>query len=104
MVSSIIRKIQKDYQDEKSCLTLVLPYDTAEYRDNFSAFEDHYQNIEVFSSYQSVHFKSAITKRNEYMVDKSDLVVFYVERKSGGAYNTYRYAVTHNKKIILLNT
>ncbi len=32
-----------------------------------------------------VHFKSAITKRNEWFVENSDLLVAYVVRDYGGA-------------------
>ena len=36
------------------------------------------------------------------MVDRSDLVVFYVEHNSGGAYQTMRYAQEKEKRIINL--
>ena len=34
------------------------------------------------------------------MVDRSDLVVFYVDHQKGGAYQTYQYAVKQEKRII----
>jgi len=34
------------------------------------------------------------------MVDRSDLIVFYVERNSGGAYQTLRYAEKQEKAYI----
>lgn len=36
--------------------------------------------------------KERIKKRNREMVDRSDLVVFFVERQTGGAYQTLCYA------------
>ena len=36
------------------------------------------------------------------MVDRSDLVVFFVERETGGAYQTMRYAEKNGKTIINL--
>jgi len=37
------------------------------------------------------------------MVDRSDLVVFFVERNKGGAYQTMKYAIKQGKKIINLS-
>ena len=34
------------------------------------------------------------------MVDRSDLVVFFVERDKGGAYQTMKYAKKQGKEII----
>ena len=36
------------------------------------------------------------------MVDRSDFVVFFVERNSGGAYQTMKYAEKQGKEIINL--
>ena len=44
----------------------------------------------------------AILKRNEYMVDKADLVIAYVNFKQGGAYKTLTYAKRKGKQIINL--
>ena len=40
--------------------------------------------------------------RNQEMVDRSDLVIFCVERSSGGAYQTMKYAIKNQKNIINL--
>lgn len=42
----------------------------------------------------------AILKRNEYMVEKSDVVVSYVQYGFGGAAKTRDYAVRKKKRII----
>ncbi len=39
-----------------------------------------------------VHPKRAITMRNQWMVDHSDLLLCYVTRTTGGAANTVKYA------------
>ena len=79
-----------------SSLVLVLPYETADFRDNEESFRAYYDEIEVCQSASQAHYKSAIQIRNRKMVDRSDLVVFCVERKSGGAYQTLRYAERQN--------
>ena len=48
--------------------------------------------------------KAAHQARNRDMVDRSDLVVFYVEHEHGGAWQTMSYAVNQEKEIINLAT
>ena len=100
LVSSVIHRVRKRLDYKNCSLTLVLPYMTAEFRDNESSFYDYYDEVEISQSASSGHFKSAMQTRNKEMVDRSDLVVFYVERQSGGAYTTMKYAVKNGKEII----
>ena len=79
----------------------VLPYATADYRDNEEDYRAYYDEIEVFDS-AGKHFKAAFQARNRNMVDRADLVVFYVERNEGGAYQTMRYAIQQGKQYINL--
>ena len=44
--------------------------------------------------------KFRINKRNEYMINKSDVVISYIRRKWGGAYKTYQYALKKDKIVI----
>ena len=48
--------------------------------------------------------KYAILKRNEYMVDQSDLLIAYVNYGWGGAAKILEYAVKRHKKYINLGT
>ena len=96
MVSSTILRVRKRMGLSNCSLILVLPYETAEFRDNEESFRAYYDEIEVCQSSCQAHYKSAIQIRNREMVDRSDLVVFCVERKSGGAYQTMRYAEKQN--------
>lgn len=81
LVSSTVRRCKREIRDDNSSLVLVLPYETAEYR-----------NVEVCATSAEKHFKAAHQIRNRAMVDRSHLVVFYIEHESGGAYQTFRYA------------
>ncbi len=60
---------------------------------------EYYDTIEV-AAYK--HYKSAFQSRNRKMVDRSNLVVFYVEKMFGGAYQTMQYAKKCNKPIVNL--
>ena len=51
---------------------------TAEYANNQKYYSDYYDEIEVYEKSMKSHFKKAYQMRNRYMVDRSDIVVFYV--------------------------
>ena len=46
--------------------------------------------------------KIAILKRNEWMINNSDLIISFIERSFGGAYKAFCYAKKKEKKIINL--
>lgn len=92
LVSSTVRRCKRRFRDDNSALIWVLPYPTAEYRDNEDSYRAYYDEIEVCASSARVHFKGAYQTRNRAMVDRSDLVVFCIDHKSGGAWQTMKYA------------
>lgn len=104
LVSSVIRMVKREYRDDNSCHILVLPYYTKEYSYNISYFEKFFDEVEICKESENAFFKSAIQIRNKNMVDRSDLTVFYIEKESGGAYSTYKYAQKHKKEIIKISS
>lgn len=103
IVSSSIKRAKRRFGEERCSHVWVLPYPTAELRDNEDSFYEYYDSIEIASDMTGIkHPKAAFQARNRMMVDRSDLVVFFVEHEKGGAYQTYQYAVKQNKKIINL--
>ena len=102
LVASTVRRCKRAIRDDNSALVLVLPYATAEYRNNEQSFHEYYDEIEICAESAEKHFKSAHQTRNRSMVDRSDLVVFCVEHNSGGAYQTMQYAKKAKANIINL--
>ena len=102
MVASVIRKLKKETGNENAFLSLVLPYETAELRNNTEAFESYYDSIEICEASADCNFKYAIVARNRDMIDRSDMVVVYVKNESGGAYQVLKYAEKNQKRIINL--
>ena len=100
LVSSVVHRVRKRLDYKNCSLILVLPYMTAEFRNNESSFLEYYDEVEVSQTASSGHFKAAMQTRNKEMVDRADLVVFYVERASGGAYQTLTYAQKEEKSYI----
>lgn len=102
LVSSTVRRCKRVIRADNSALIWIMPYATAEFRDNQDSFHEYYDEIEVCENTTNVHFKAAFQIRNRAMVDRSDLVIFYVQRKKGGAYQTMQYAQKQGKSFINL--
>ena len=100
LTASTVRAIRKRLGCKNCSLVLVLPYMTAEFRDNEASFLEYYDEVEVSSATEGVHFKSAMQTRNRELVDRADLVVFCVDHASGGAYQTMKYEKKHQKPYI----
>ena len=99
LVASAIRRAVKQYGYGNTSLILVLPYMKAEYRDNEQNYLSYYDEAEICSESSDSYYKSAIQVRNRSMVDRSDLVVFCIQHKSGGVYRTMQYAKKQGKQV-----
>ena len=96
LVASLIKRAQKRTDRQNSMLILTLPYTVKD----VEYYEEYYD--EVIIPIEKAHPKSAITLRNRWMTDMSDVVISYIERKEGGAYTAVKYAERLNKKVINL--
>ena len=103
LVSSTIRRCKRECRGDNSSHIWVLPYVTAEFRDNEESFRDYYDEIEVCESAAGSHYKNAHQTRNRAMVDRSDLVVFCIQHESGGAWQTMKYAKKQGISCVNLN-
>lgn len=83
---------------DNSALVWVQAYQVADYENNMEAFDNYYEEVELCPESSAAHFKSAIQIRNRSMIDRADLIVCYVSRKTGGAYLTFKYAEKQNKR------
>ena len=54
----------------------------------------------VYPPMENVPPKFAISKRNQWMIKNADVIIAYVNRSYGGAYNSLQAAKRTNKKII----
>ena len=97
--ASAIKRAQRAFGNHNSTLTLVLPY----HAKDESYYAQYYDEI-LFPVSEKCHFKSAITKRNQWITEHSDLLIAYVETTTGGAYQTVKYAEKKGVPIINLKT
>ena len=98
--ASVIKHTQKEVGKENNDITLVLPYTVAD----IEYYEKYYDSVIIPESLYGAHPKFAITLKNRWMIERSDLVIIYAERESGGAYAAMKYAKKLNKKIINIYT
>ncbi len=54
----------------------------------------------IYPPIENTHPKFAISKRNEWMMTNSDLIIAYVNQNYGGAYKSLQIAKRRNKRII----
>ncbi len=92
MAISAIREAEKKYETKNSAVVLVLPYKTAD----TVFFESQFDAVIIPQELHGIYPKRAITLRNRWLVDNSDLIVCYVN-EGGGAAATVKYAEKSNR-------
>lgn len=102
IISSTVKRLKRLIRDDNSSLIWILPYPTAELHNNRKSFEKYYDEIEICDTAASSYPKKAFQIRNRKMVDRSNMTVFYVDHKGGGAYQTMCYARKKKSKLINL--
>ena len=94
--SAVIKRIQKEIGVRNNEISLVLPYSVSD----IEYYDRYYDNVIIPRELSKAHPKSAITLKNRWMIERSDLVIVYTERESGGAYVAKKYAQRLCKEII----
>ena len=98
LVASAAKKAQIAFGTKNSSLVLIQPYPMKD--------DSYYQTFydEVWYPIDGkIHPKAAIKKRNEWMIDRSDLLVAYVEpNRNGGAFTAIQHAKKNGVEIINL--
>ena len=84
-------------------VVFVTPYFTSSQQAKLKNFVDMglYDSI-VYPPIEKTPPRFAISKRNEWMISKADLVIAYVSRTYGGAYQTLQFARRKKKRVINL--
>lgn len=93
LAATVLKNLKSKYPQIKS--TLVTPYIDKKYDTNL-------YDESIYPPLENVPKKFAIIKRNEWTVDKSNLVIAYVKYNWGGASRTLNYAVKKRKNIVNL--
>jgi uncharacterized phage-like protein YoqJ len=100
--SAAVRKAKRRYPDKDIKLTLVEPYMKNEINENKEYYEASFDEVVISMELADAHYKSAITQRNRWMIDRSDYLIAFVYRNFGGAYETLKYA-KKKEGIVIIN-
>ena len=92
IATSAVKRAKREYAQHRCDITWIMPYEKAEYTKNRQYYDDFFDYVEVCAESAKKHPKAAIQARNRHIVDRSDFIVFWVERENGGAYQTMNYA------------
>lgn len=95
---SIVRELKNTFKQIK--LFLVKPYFSGELNTNKDYYEIMYDDVIIPDELAGCHYKSAITKRSRWMIDKCDFVIDCTYRDFGGAVDAIKYAKRKNKTVI----
>lgn len=83
-------------------LILVMPYFSNKLNTQKQYYEQMYDEIIIPEEMDGCYYKAAITKRNRWMVDESQIIISGVYYGYGGAYDTIKYANRKSKQVIEL--
>ena len=99
IASKATRAVQSIFPNIKIERIFVTPYYGGSYDEHNKFMKEIYDDV-LYPPLETVPKRLAIIKRNEWMVDNSDVVVAYVQFDFGGAAITYAYAKRKKKEII----
>lgn len=87
------------YKHQSATLVFVTPYISEGYRSRLEHAAADYDAI-AYPPIENRPYKFAIHYRNRYIVDNSDLVICYLTKHYGGAYEAVKYALGRGRKVI----
>ena len=96
--ATIIRRLKREPGEHNIDMTCILPYTVKD----IEHYAKYYDDIIIPDTSIKTPLKYSIIKRNKWMVEHADLVICYVERSQGGAYEAMKYANKINKRVINL--
>ena len=91
MAAAAVRAAKTRHRNKKIQLYLIEPYFHAGLNWDKDYNEKLYNGIIIPQELLSVHPKAAIQKRNRWMCDQAELLIAFVCRDFGGAYETLKY-------------
>ena len=94
-------KCCKKYKDKhkNARLIFVTPYISEGYQARLERAAVDYDAI-IYPPIEGRPYKFAIHYRNRYMVDNADLIICYLTKRYGGAYEAVKYAEGRGRRVI----
>lgn len=103
LAENAIDRLRNRFADVECEKILVTPYIGRFRSENTEQMRARYDDTAVYPSLETVPYRLAIVRRNEWMVLCSDIVIAFVQHRWGGAAATLKYAQRKGKNIIYLH-
>lgn len=101
LCASVVKELKSVRSNVKS--VFVTPYIGQSYNTKLkSILESNLYDEILYPEIENVPYKFAISARNKFIVNSSDLIISYVINSWGGAYSSLKHAEKLHKKIIYL--
>ena len=100
MCAQAVRKLRAQSPGKRIKLILVEPYMKQRINTEGEWLRRQFDDIIIPEELLGVHYKAAIEKRNQWMIDQSQYLIAYVRRNFGGAAKAAQYAVKHGVNIV----
>lgn len=97
----IIEEVRRGFPTVSCEKLFITPYITPPYKERNDIMKERFDGI-LYPPIENVPYRFAIIRRNEWMVDKSDLLIAYVKYSWGGAARTLEYARRKQKRIVMI--
>lgn len=102
LCASVCRNIKKTLPTSK--IIFITPYISPSQQQKIKyLLETKLYDEVIYPPIENTPQRFAISKRNEWIVERSDLIIAYIEHSFGGAYKTFLTAKRKNKKIISIS-
>ena len=101
LCAETVKELKTKYPNIKSYLYLAFNDENTHNKLKATNADKLYDGY-IYPDIETVPLKFAISKRNEKMIDASDVVIAYVQHTFGGAYKSLRYAKQRKKIIVCL--
>ena len=97
-MSLILRELKNIYNLKMYYIT---PYNNAMCENKLTHIKslELYDDI-IYPELENIPYKYCILKRNEWMIDQSDIIIAYVKYSYGGASKSLHYAMKKKKKLL----
>ena len=89
--AEIIKEVKSEYKIKSFLILAYLNVKMDEF--DKRKIEELYDGT-IFPPIEKVPLKFAISKRNQWMVSQSSICLFYLDYTWGGAYSTYKFAIS----------
>jgi hypothetical protein len=97
---NLILSLLRQFAPAKFIIKILKPYFLNELNVNKEYYEYYYDDVIIPEELAGSHYKSAIAKRNRWMIDQSQTILSGVYRDFGGAFEAIKYAQKRDKRVI----